>query len=134
MFASKVFTLGTKKNTNFIYNFKDSSYIIGFNNKSLALKCNSIITPLTLIDINIKSKLRNDNNIVNMKIHKIIDFHEYKYKINEIDLVTFLTYPIINNIGIIIGMEVISNEPDCIIIESLLIDSFNNPKYFIASV
>jgi hypothetical protein len=99
MFPSKVFTLKTKNNTNFGFNYKDYSYIVGFNNKLLANKCNSIVHQKTIIDIDIKKLLTPNTNIVNMIISKMVHFQDKNScEIDELDIATFLTYPILKHI------------------------------------
>jgi len=129
MFPTKIYTLKVK-NSNLGFNFNDKSYIVGFNNKPLAIRCNHLINPLPKIDINIKRTFSNNSDIVDMKIETRPFSKIFEHDIEEISIAKFLTYPITNNIGILIGLEVVLENESDITIESMLIESFNNPRFF----
>jgi hypothetical protein len=126
MFPDKIYTIKLK-NKNFGFNFKDQSYVVGFNNKLLANHCKNIVSPVSLVDINIKKQITSCSDIADMKINiqKCI-----MNDIEEINISNFLTYPISNNVGIVIGMDIINENESDIIIESMLIEPFDNPRYF----
>ena len=126
MFPNKIYTIKFK-NKNFGFNFKDQSYVVGFNSKYLANHCKNIVSPLSLVDINIKKQISASSDKADMKINiQKCNMND----IEELSITKFLTYPIINNVGIVIGIDIINESESDIIIESMLIEPFNNTRFF----
>lgn len=128
-FPNNVFVVRTANKTYAGLTKYDKSYIVSFPKREHAIIMKDTIIQPSCLDVEPNHQLSKSCHVVDMKIRKH-NVPSYIGDVNEIKLSELLTFPILHNVGVIIGIDIINDIPSEMVFKSIMIDPFNSPTYF----
>jgi hypothetical protein len=54
--------------------------------------------------------------------------------VEETDMTSMFVMPIVDNVGVVVALDVVKDDPSELVFESILIDPFDDPKHFRPSI
>jgi hypothetical protein len=122
--------LQTQRKTRVGFQKFDKSFILAFPSKHHAVIANKHISPLTLFDIDPKQSIISSCHNVDLIVHKNTNLQTDICTIEEIDVASLFSFPIINNVGLVVGIELTVDQPSKLIYDSFVIDPFDDQRHF----
>lgn len=129
-FPQNMYMLQTQRKTRVGFRKFDKSFILAFPNEYHASIANKNISPITMFDIEPKQSIVSNCHNVDLIVYKNKNFKTDNCIIEEIDVASLFTFPIINNVGLVLAIELMVDEPSKLIYDSFVIDPFDNQRYF----
>lgn len=129
-FPKSMYMLQTQRKTHVGFRKFDKSFVLAFPSKDHALIANKNISHLTLFDIEPKQSIVSNCHNVDLIVYKSMNFKTDLCTIEEIDVASLFTFPIINNVGLVIGIELMIDERTKLVYDSFVIDPFDDERHF----
>lgn len=132
--SQQLFVLRTSTNRHVGFYKCEKSYVVTFPNIEHASLANKNISNLTMFDISPRQDLARTSHLVDLCIFKNHNIKTNICKVEETDMTSMFVMPIVDNVGVVVALDVVKDDPSELVFESILIDPFDDPKHFRPSI